>query len=293
MSKEKKYSFVVIILPVLVTAIFAALGFILKFYYFDPRQAERSYSNQEMQSLYEKGSEEFKKIYEVYVDIHNLMDSEYALTTYQLTPELKKLREARKSYMYFVNELKRKGSPRQITVAKSVGERLNKSYLEFDLQYRMVEKLQKDVAGFLPIDNEEVFRNFNIEFERLVQNENRIYYEIQGDNVAIRTLEQSLNYEFRRALGLEITNEMIKELNNAVVKANQQSKVQYENTEYPFLFAKTRAFNAATLKIEDRIGIVADRNKFLQLEASGKFFQQIVDAIPKVKKRIKNKDGSK
>lgn len=293
MSKEKKDSVVRIILPVLVTAIFTALGFILKFYYFDPRQAERSYSNQEMQSLYEKGSGEFKKIHEAYVDIHNLMDSEYALTTYKLTPEFQKLREARKSYMYFIAELERKGSSHQITIAKKVGEWLNKSYLKFDLQYRMAEKLQKDAASFLPIDNEEVFRNFNIEFERLIQNENRIYYEIQADNAVIRTLEQSLNYEFRRSLGLEITNEMIKELDNATAKANQQSNVQYENTKYPFVFAKTRAFNAETLKIEDGIGFVADQNKFLQLEASGKFFQQIVDENPEVKKRIKSKDGVK
>ncbi len=270
------------IIIAVVSAALTAVGFLAK-EYFDERSRQKQYIGELHKQFYDKEARELEKLNSAYSELQLLLESGSALTTYELDPSYIKLQESIESYQKYTRELERYGSSEQVQVAKNLYEWWVGLYAEFNLQHKTAEQVQRRVGDLLLIKNpkSDTFKFVNealdTDLERLVQNENRIYYEVGWyKKPVINGLEQDLNYQFRSELGLDATIDMAKAVNDLPELAKRKPESEYKEKKLPFMFAEGRAFQAPTLEFKGDVSFFVQKNEALKDQAKMKFISLVI-----------------
>ena len=270
------------IITVLVTAALTTTGFLGK-EYVDEKNRQKQYIGELHKQLYDKGAAELEKINSAYSELQSLLGKDYALTTYELDASYTRLQEAIESYRKYIRELERFGNSGQVQVAKNLEEWVIGLYAEFNLQYKTAAQVQRRVRQLLEIENAKsnFFKSTNgaldSDLERLIQNENRVYYEAGWfKKPVISGLEQYLNYQFRSAIGLEATADIAKAVNDLPELSKRKPESEYKVSNIPFVFAEGRAFAAPTLEFKGEIDHLKQKNEILKERVKMKFIAQVV-----------------
>lgn len=279
MTKELRTN----IITALISAVLTTAGFLGK-EYFDEKNRQKQYVGELHKQLYDKGAVELEKINSAYSELQSLLGKSYALTTYELEPSYTKFQDSVESYQKYVRELERFGNSGQVQVAKNLNEWLIGLYAEFNLQHKIAEQVQRTARELLLIEDtkSELFKSSNealtTELERLVQNENRIYYEVGWyKKPVINGLEQYLNYQFRSAIGLDATTDIAKAVNDLPELSKRKPESEYKESNVPFVFAEGRAFQAPTLEFKGDDSFFKKKNEVLKGRAKMKFISQVIN----------------
>ncbi|WP_416775889.1 hypothetical protein ACNFJN_12015 [Xenorhabdus budapestensis] len=278
MSKELRNN----IITAIVTASLTAASFIGKDWY-DEKNRKNQFVEELYKQLYNKGAAELERLDTSYSDLQSMLSKGYALTTYELDPAYTKFQEAIESYQRYIKELERFGNSGQVQVAKNLSEWVIGLYAEFNLQYETAEQVQKRARELLLVENpnSDLFKFVNEalehELERLVQNENRVYYEAdRNKKPIIRGLEQYFNYQFRSALGLDATTDMAKAINELPELVKRKLDSEYKDQQLPFIFAEGRVFQAPTLEFSGKNDFFKQKNDVLKEQAKMKFLSLVI-----------------
>lgn len=279
MTKELRNN----IITALITAALTTAGFLGK-EYFDEKNRQKQYIGELHKQLYDKGAAELEKINSAYSELQSVLGKNYALTTYELDPSYAKFQDSVESYQKYIRELERFGNSGQVQVAKNLDEWLIGLYAEFNLQYKIAEQVQRRVRDLLLIENtkSDYFKSssdaLDTELVRLVQNENRVYYEAGWyKKPVINGLEQYLNYQFRSAIGLDATIDIAKAVNDLPELSKRKPDSEYKESNIPFVFAEGRAFQAPTLEFKGDIDHLKQKNEILKARVRMKFIAKLVD----------------
>lgn len=283
------------IITALVTAALTATGFIGK-EYVDEKNRQKQYIGELHKQLYDKGAVELEKINSAYSELQTLLGKDYALTTYELDTSYTKLQEAIESYRKYIRELERFGNSGQVQVAKNLEEWVIGLYAEFNLQYKNAEQVQRLVRELLQIENtkSDFFKATNTaldsDLERLIQNENRVYYETGWfKKPVISGLEQYFNYQFRSAIGLEATADIAKAVNELPELSKRKPESEYKESNIPFVFAEGRAFEAPTLEFKGEIDHLKQKNEILKERVKMKFIALVIQHDKEIQELLKKR----
>lgn len=286
------------IVTALVTAALTATGFVAK-EYIDEKNRQKQYIGELHKQLYDKGAVELEKINSAYSELQSLLGKDYALTTYEFDASYTKLQEAIESYQKYIRELERFGNSGQVQVAKNLDEWVIGLYAEFNLQYKSAEQVQRRVRELLLIENtkSDFFKATNgaldSDIERLIQNENRVYYEAGWfKKPVINGLEQYLNYQFRSAIGLDATADIAKAVNDLPELSKRKSETEYKESSIPFVFAEGRAFEAPTLEFKGEIGHLKQKDEILKERVKMKFIAQVIQHDKDIQELLKKRKSS-
>lgn len=286
------------IITALVTAALTAAGFVGKDY-IDEKNRQKQYIGELHKQLYDKGAVELEKINSAYSELQSLLGKDYALTTYEFDASYTKLQEAIESYQKYIRELERFGNSGQVQVAKNLDEWVIGLYAEFNLQYKSAEQVQRRVRELLLIENtkSDFFKATNAaldsDIERLIQNENRVYYEAGWfKKPVINGLEQYLNYQFRSAIGLDATADIAKAVNDLPELSKRKPETEYKKSNIPFVFAEGRAFEAPTLEFKGEIGHLKQKNEILKERVKVKFIAQVIQHDKDIQELLKKRKSS-
>lgn len=270
------------IITALVTAALTTAGFLGK-EYIDEKNRQKQYIGELHKQLYDKGAVELEKINSAYSELQSLLGKDYALTTYEFDASYTKLQEAIESYQKYIRELERFGNSGQVEAAKNLEEWVIGLYAEFNLQYNSAEQVQQRVHELVIIENtkSDFFKATNAaldsDMERLIQNENRVYYEAGWfKKPVINGLEQYLNYQFRSAIGLDATADIAKAVNDLPKLSKRKPETEYKESKIPFVFAEGRAFEAPTLEFKGEIGHLKQKDEILKEQVKMKFIAQVI-----------------
>lgn len=270
------------IITALVTAALTTAGFLGK-EYIDEKNRQKQYIGELHKQLYDKGAVELEKINSAYSELQSLLGKDYALTTYEFDASYTKLQEAIESYQKYIRELERFGNSGQVEAAKNLEEWVIGLYAEFNLQYNSAEQVQQRVHELVIIENtkSDFFKATNAaldsDMERLIQNENRVYYEAGWfKKPIINGLEQYLNYQFRSAIGLDATADIAKAVNDLPKLSKRKPETEYKESKIPFVFAEGRAFEAPTLEFKGEIGHLKQKDEILKEQVKMKFIAQVI-----------------
>jgi len=279
MNKELQNNIIIAI----VTSSLTAVGFIGKGWY-DEKNRKNQFVAELHKQLYDKGATELDRLNTAYSELQSVFGKGYALTTYELDPAYTKFQEAVESYQRYIKELERFGSSGQVQVAKNLSEWILSLYAEFNLQYKLAEQVQKRVRELLLVENprSDLFKFVNealeSDLERLVQNENRVYYEVSWyKKPVIIGLEQYFNYQFRSALGLDATVDMAKAINELPELIKRKPESEYSSKKLPFMFAENRALQAPTLVFSGKDDFFRQKNDALKIQAKMKFISLVIE----------------
>jgi hypothetical protein len=286
------------IITVVVTAALTASGFLGK-NYFEEKNRQKQYIGELHKQLYDKGATELEKINSAYSELQSLLGKGYALTTYELEPSYTKFQESVESYQKYTRELERFGNSGQVQVAKNLNEWLVGLYAEFNLQYKTAEQVQQRVRELLLIEklDSDMFKFVNealdTELERLVQNENRVYYEAEWHKKpVINGLEQYLNYQFRSAIGLDATEDMAKAVNDLPELSKRKPEYEYKEKKLPFMFAEGRAFQAPTLEFKEDDLFFRQKNEALKGQVKMKFVALVIENDKELQELLKKRKSA-
>lgn len=286
------------IITAVVTAALTTAGFLGKDY-FDEKNRQKQYIGELHKQLYDKGAVELEIINLAYSELQSQLEKGYALTTYELEPSYTKLQESVESYQRYTRELERFGNSGQVQVAKNLNEWLVGLYAEFNLQYKTAERVQRRVRKLLLIENpkSDMFKFVNealdSELEELIQNENRIYYETGWyKKPVINGLEQYLNYQFRSAIGLDATQDMVKAVNDLPRLSKRKPESEYKEKKLPFMFAEGRAFQAPTLEFKGDDSFFKMKNDALKGQAKMKFVALVLENDKELQMVLKKRKSS-
>ncbi len=269
----------------IILAIIGAIFGVISFFgtsYFNEKYRQKQYVGELYKQLYDKGAIELEKINTASSEIQSLLGKDYALTTYEFDPSYTKLQESVELYWKYIRELERYGNSGQVQVAKNLGEWVNKLYAGYSIHYKIIERVQKRVRELLLIEDSksDIFKfvnnAFNNDIEMLVQHENYIYYEIGRYKIPIiNDLEQYFNYQFRTAIGLPVTTDIIKAINNLPELSKRKPESEYKEKKLHFVFAEQRAIFAPTCQIPDDISLI-EKNEVLKEQVKRKFIYMVI-----------------
>lgn len=293
MNRELRNNIIIAI----VTASLTAGGFIGKDWY-DAKNRKKQYVEEIHRQLYDKGAAELDRLNSAYYNLQSVLGKGYALTTYELDPSYTKFREAIESYQIYIKELERYGNSGQVQVAKNLSEWVVGLHAEFNLQYKSAEQVQQRVRELLLIENPKsdlfifVDEALDADLERLVQSENRVYYESGWyKKPIINGLEQYFNYQFRSALGLNATTDMAKTISELPVLVKRKPESEYKEKVLPFMFAENRVYQAPTLVFSesDVDGFFKQKNDFLKEQAKFKFIALVIENDESLQETLKKR----
>lgn len=283
------------IISAVVAAALTAAGFLGK-EYFDEKNRQKQYIGELHKQLYDKSSDEFEKINSAYSEIQSLFDKSYSLTTYELEPSYTQFQKSVESYQKYIRELERLGNSGQVQTAKNLDEWLIGLYAEFNLQYKTAEQVQKRVRDLLLIENpkSDMFKFVNsaldADLERLIQNENRVYYEAGWyKKPVINGLEQYLNWQFRTAIGLDTTEDISRAVNDLPGLSKRKPEAEYKEKKLPFVFAEGRAFEAPTLEFKGDVSLLEQKNEVLKARAKMKFISLVIENDKNLQEMLKKR----
>lgn len=286
------------IITAVVTAALTASGFLGKDY-FDEKNRQKQYIGELHKQLYDKSAVELERINLAYSELQSQLEKGYALTTYELKPSYTNLQESLESYQKYTRELERFGNSGQVQVAKNLSDWIVGLYAEFNLQYKMAEQVQRRAHELLLIENPKsgMFKFVNealdSELEELVQNENRIYYEVtRYKKPAINGLEQYLNYQFRSAIGLDATQDMVQAINDLPELSKRKPESEYQKKKLSFMFAEGRAFQAPTLEFKGDDNFFKQKNEVLKGQTKIKFLALVLENDKELQVVLKKRKSS-
>lgn len=286
------------IITAVVTAALTASGFLGKDY-FDEKNRQKQYIGELHKQLYDKSAVELERINLAYSELQSQLGKGYALTTYELKPSYTNLQESLESYQKYTRELERFGNSGQVQVAKNLSDWIVGLYAEFNLQYKMAEQVQRRAHELLLIENPKsgMFKFVNealdSELEELVQNENRIYYEVTWyKKPVINGLEQYLNYQFRSAIGLDATQDMVQAINDLPELSKRKPESEYQKKKLSFMFAEGRAFQAPTLEFKGDDNFFKQKNEVLKGQTKIKFLALVLENDKELQVVLKKRKSS-
>ncbi|MCP4550758.1 MAG: hypothetical protein GY834_01685 [Bacteroidetes bacterium] len=266
----------------LVGAILASGGFIAKDY-FETEGEKDKFAFELHKMLYDKGATAIKNVNKAYSALYGLYSEDFGLTPTELSEAHSSFGEALERYSDYIDELERYGTTGQVGVAKNHSKWLWRVYAEFDLHFKIAKQVEKRAKSLFLIDDaeSEYFKFVNdaleSDIERLVRNENRIFYSIGWHKKpVINGLEQYLNYQFREALGIPATTDMATSINSIPKLSEKSNDFEFKEKKLPFMFAAGRAFQAPTLEFEGDTSFFEEKNEILSYNVKMKF---IVSAI--------------
>ena len=252
--------------------------------YFDSKNKQEHFVFELHKSLYDHSATKVDAINKALSDLYEIFSKSFALTSYELAESHKAFQEAIEGYSDFIGELERYGTTSQVKVAKNYREWLYGVYAEIDLQLRLARGVERRAKELLRIETVEsdylefVSEALESEIERLVRNENRIFYSIWWyKKPVIDGIGQYLNYQFREAIGIPPTVDMIEEINALPEITGKSNDFEFEEKKLPFMFAENRAMQTPTLEFEGDTSFFEDKNEFLANAIKLKFISVAID----------------
>lgn len=294
MNKELRNN----IITAIVTASLTATGFFGKDWY-DEKNRKKQFVAELHKQLYDKGAAELDRLNTAYSELQAVFGKGYALTSYELDPAYMRFQEAVESYQRYIKELERFGNSGQVQVAKNLSEWVIGLYADFNSQYNSAEQVQSRVRELLLVENpkSDLFKFVNdaleSDLERLIQNENRVYYEAGRHKMpVISGLEQYFNYQFRSALGLDATTDMAKAINELPELTKRKPESEYKEKQLPFMFAENRVFQAPTLEFSGQGDFFKQKNDALKAQAKMKFISLVIENDKQLQEILKKRKSS-
>ncbi|MBY8192048.1 hypothetical protein KW510_05955 [Vibrio fluvialis] len=276
----------------LVGAVLASGGF-LATDYFETENKKNKFVFEIYKSLYDEGASKIKDVNKKYSELYELYAKNFGLTPEEIKEKHKNFRDSLVNYSDYIDELVRYGNSEQVEVAKSHMDWLWGVYAEFDLQFKISQQVKSRAKNLLMIEdvNSEQFNFVNealeSDIERLVRNENRIFYAIGSYKMpVVNGIEQYVNYQFRESLGISATIDMaetIKSIPSLIEKSNQ---FKFEDKKLPFMFAEGRAFQSPTLEFEGDTEFFSEKNDILAKNIKMKFIASVIENDKNIQKML-------
>ena len=280
----------------LVGAILASGGFLAKDY-FEAEGKKEKFAFELHKKLYDEGATAIKNVNKAYSAIYGLYGENFGLTPTELSEAHIAFSEALDKYSDYIDELERYGSTGQVEVAKNHRQWLWGVYAEFDLHFKTAQQVETRAKDLLLIDDVEsehfkfVNEALESDIERLVRNENRIFYSIGWHKKpVINGLEQYLNYQFREALGIPVTTDMAKSINSLPELSEKSNNFEFKEKKLPFMFAEGRSFQAPTLEFEGETSFFEEKNEVLAHNVKMKFITSAIDSDKQLQKELSKRN---
>lgn len=268
----------------LVGATLASGGFIAKDY-IEAKSEKEQFVFDLHKKLYDEGATAIKNVNKTYLVLYSLYAKGFGLTPIEVSEAYNSFHEALERYSDYIDELERYGTTGQVTATKKHREWLLRVYAEFDLQLGIAKQVEARAKDLLSIDDigSEYFKFINQAFdadvERLVRNENRIFYAIGFyKKPVIDGLEQYFNYQFRDALGIPATVDMVKAINSLRGLSEKSNKFKFKEKNFPFVFAEGRSFQDPALEFEGEKSFFEEKNKLLAHGIKMKFITSAIES---------------
>ena len=165
------------------------------------------------------------------------------------------------------------------------------------MQYSVSEMYQRKISNLLysssDFDDEELKKQLkllDVELDRLIQSENRMYYEVSlYEYPMVKGLEQYLNYQFRDAIGLGITQNIEESINNLSKMKSSKKENEYVESDLPFGLARSRRYSSPTIKFEGDLSNLKIIEELIKEEIRGKFIIQVIENDENLKKLLETR----
>lgn len=276
----------------LVGAIIASGGILVKDY-FETESEKEKFAFELHKKLYDEGATVIKNVNKAYSALYGLYGKSFGLTPIEISDAHSDFSEALDKYSGYIDELERYGTTGQVEVAKNHREWLWGVYAEFDLHFKIAKQVEARAKDLLLIDGVEsehfkfVNEALESDIERLVRNENRIFYSIGWHKKpVINGLEQYLNYQFREALGIPATTAMAKSINSLSELSEKSNSFEFKEKKLPFMFAEGRSFQAPTLEFEGETTFFKEKNDVLAHNVKMKFIASAIEGDKQLREEL-------
>jgi hypothetical protein len=278
-----------------VSSSLTAAGFFGKAY-FDDKNRKDLFVEELHKDLYDKGADRLRALNLAYSELLAAFNGGYALTSFELSPSYLKFQEAVESYQGYIREVERYGNSGQVQAAYDLSSWIIALYAEFNLQYETAQRVERQVRELLLVENpeSEYFKSLgsalDSDLERLVQSENRVYYEADRyRKPVINSLEQHFNYRFRVSIGLDATKAMADAINALPEITKRKPENEYKDKKLPFMFSENRVFQAPTLEFEGSDEIFGYKNDALKQNAKMKFIALVIENDKRLQEILKDR----
>lgn len=261
----------------LVGVVLASGGFLAKDY-FESEGKKEMFVFELHKKLYDEGAAPIKDVNKKYSDLYGLYGKSFGLTPLELSEKHDDFIKALEKYSDYIDELERYGTTGQVEAAKNHRDWFWGIYTELDMQFKIAKQVENRAKELLLVeDSKSEYFNFvsetlKTDIERLVRNENRMFYSIGWyKKPVVNGIEQYLNYQFREALGISATNDMAKTINSLPELIEKSNKFDFKEKKFPFVFAEGRAFQTPTLEFEGDTSFFEEKNEILADSVKMKF----------------------
>ncbi|TMP46557.1 hypothetical protein CWB96_13465 [Pseudoalteromonas citrea] len=282
----------------LVGAAITSAGFLAKDH-FDAEKKKEKFVFELHKKLYDDGAASIKNVNKAYSKLFGLYGESYGLTPAELSEKHEAFKNALEKYSDYIDELERYGTTNQVAVAKNHIDWLWGIYAELDLQLKKSRRVLNRAKELLLIEDVDsdlfkfVSEALDSEVEQLVRNENRIYYTIGWfKKPVVNGIEQYLNYQFRDALGIQATNDMLNAINTIPQLSDKSNNFKFKEKLLPFMFAEGRAFQAPTLEYEGDLSFFKDKNAVLAQNLKLKFIAAAIENDQNLQDTLKERKFS-
>ena len=279
----------------IIGAILASGGFFAKDY-FTNKNKQEEFIFKIHKDLYDDSAIKLEILNKNYSILYNLFGTNFALTSYELKEAYEDFQKSLEEYNKFIRKLERYGTSEQLKVANNLYEWYHGINIELNLQYKLAEQVEREIKKLLMIENEndEFFKildkSIDEQLEKLVRNENRIYYTIGWyQKPVINAVAQYLNYHFRNDIGLSVTDEMIISINSLPELSKKSNEFIFKEKNLPFTFAQHRAFQAPSLEYKGDISFLKQKNDYNLKVTKSKFIASVLENNKSLEKKLNKK----
>ncbi|EJB8691853.1 hypothetical protein C1S99_26735 [Vibrio parahaemolyticus] len=279
MNKELKNNLIM----AFVGACIASGGFIAEDY-FDSENQKKKFAFDLHKKLYDDSAKVLKSVNRTYFDLYGIYGKDFALTPTQLSDKHRAFKKSLELYLEYIDELERYGSTEQVQVINNHRKWLWGIYAELDLQLKLSEQVVKKAKDLLLVEDvkSEWFASLNrgleSDIERLVRNENRIYYAIDHfKKPVVDGIEQYVNHIFRTSLNISPTTDMALKINSLQSLIDKSNNFKYKEKALPFFFAEGRVFQSPELEFQGDDSVMEHKNSILAYNMKMKFLAEALE----------------
>lgn len=283
------------LITIFVTATLTSSGWLAKDY-FESENKKEKFAFELHKKLYDDGASTIKDVNKAYSDLYGLFGEGFGLTPIEFSEKHNAFRKELEKYSDYIDELERYGTTGQVRVAKNHMEWFWGIYSELDLQLKTAQQVESRAKELLLIENIEsdhfkfVSDAFESDIERLVRNENRIFYVIGWyKKPVINRIEQYLNYQFREALEMQATADMASAINSLPELTKRSNNFEYKEKQLPFMFAEGRLFQAPTLEFKGDTLFFETKNEMLAQNIKMKFIASAIESDKHLQETLKKR----
>ncbi len=264
----------------LITSITSILVAYFAYNFWEQKKLKDQFLFEKYNSDFAKGNKYFENVNRAYDSLMNHLSINSGLTASELTPFISRIKSQVNEFKYYTRSAEMYGNESQILITNQIHDYLIRGWSKLQIHKNNVELVERQIRTLnaIKVKDSIIINDMYLNFDDLIYNENRIYFELRENYIPIlEHLQQIFIGTFREELGLEITSNLVKASINLDSLINKRESFKFNRNQPQYRLAKIRSFTSHKINIP-KDSIINDINEIDRREIFSKY---LVESLKK------------